>query len=157
MVTSLSKGLKWGINVSQVSIYGLRRQAKSKDEKHAENGCSLQTQRTPCWSTAPPSSFKSLSLPLQPPFLWSRCIVGKKVVAIRPLRGLRGRSENPEIHYAFKTFIYFRITYILSPGGPKRRKETTTVHLFRKIHPLYIHLIFVGGGYCWESEDSNIY
>lgn len=67
-----------------------------------------------------------------PPFPWSRCIVGRKVVAIRPLRGLRGRSENPEIHYAFKTFIYFRITYILSPGGPKRRKETTTVHLFRK-------------------------
>lgn len=73
-----------------------------------------------------------------PPFLWSRCIVGRKVVAIRPLRGLRGRSENPEIHYAFKTFIYFRITYILSPGGLKRRKDTTTVHLFRKIHRLQI-------------------
>lgn len=49
--------------------------------------------------------------------------MGKKVVAIRPLRGLRGRSENPEIHYAFKTFIYFRITYILSPGGPARTAD----------------------------------
>ena len=133
MTTTFSKELKWG---TQVDIYELISQAKWKDEKHAENGCSLQTQKTPCWSTDPPSSFKSRPLPLRPPFLWSRCIVGRKVVAIRPLRGLRGRSENPEIHYAFKTFIYFRITYILSPGGPKRRKETTTVHLFREIHRL---------------------
>lgn len=70
--------------------------------------------------------------------------MGRKVVAIRPLRGLRGRSENPEIHYAFKTFIYFRITYILSPGGPKRGKETTTVHLFRKIHRLQLYILRKG-------------
>lgn len=79
--------------------------------------------------------------PLQPPAptshpllaLRSRCIVGRKVVAIRPLRGLRGRSENPEIHYAFKSFIYFRITYILSAGGPTRRPKAqnpAAVHLF---------------------------
>lgn len=77
--------------------------------------------------------------------------MGRKVVAIRPLRGLRGRSENPEIHYAFKTFIYFRITYILSAGGPTRRpkekqnkkkkkKTPTAVHLFRNNNTLYILL-----------------
>lgn len=68
--------------------------------------------------------------------------MGKKVVAIRPLRGLRGRSENPEIHYAFKTFIYFRITYILSPGGSARRGEATTVHLFRKTKATTVRLIY---------------
>lgn len=83
--------------------------------------------------------------------------MGKKVVAIRPLRGLRGRSENPEIHYAFKTFIYFRITYILSPGGPKRGNDTTTVHLFREIHRLHLHELLSGGILLRESEDSYLY
>ena len=45
MVTLFSKRLKWG---TRGSVYGQRLQAKSKDEKHAENGCSLQTQKTPC-------------------------------------------------------------------------------------------------------------
>lgn len=77
--------------------------------------------------------------------LWSRCIVGRKVVAIRPLRGLRGRSENPEIHYAFKTFIYFRITYILSPGGPSGAQKRRRSISFGK-HIGYKHSILIGGG-----------
>lgn len=93
---------------------------------------------------------KGCPLPLSnPPCLWSRCIVGRKVVAIRPLRGLRGRSENPEIHYAFKTFIYFRITYILSPGGPKRRKRNDDGSIsFGEINSLQLQYLFVGGRYC---------
>lgn len=94
----------------------------SIDEKACGKWVQSSTQKTPGCSLSPPSSFNK-----SPPYsssssLWPRCIVGE-VVAIRPLRGLRGRRQNPEIHYAFKTPIYFRITYILSPGGRSAGKR----------------------------------
>lgn len=119
-----------------------------KKKECVKKGCSLfkHTKKDPLVdpTAVPPSHLPLKKCPLPPlqspralpslPLLLlslrSRCIVGRKVVAIRPLRGLRGRSENPEIHYAFKTFIYFRITYILSPGGPTATQNTTAVHLF---------------------------
>lgn len=117
--------------------------------------CDTKAPPPPGWSTAPPTSFKSAPSLFNPPFLQSRCIVGKKVVAIRPLRGLRGRSENPEIHYAFKTFIYFRITFILSPGGPARRADdgpSLSGHRRQRSRAR-----FLSEADHRESEDCNIY
>lgn len=113
----------------------------------------FKAQKTPCWSTPPrhlplkshPTTTTTTNASPPPRPLWSRCIVGRKVVAIRPLRGLRGRSENPEIHYAFKTFIYFRITYILSPGGPSGAQKRRRSISFGK-HIGYKHSILIGGG-----------
>lgn len=136
-------GLPWkSFRVDAAQAWGrygtiLLEETKSKvrAEQRAGPGCSPPMRNrppTPGRSAAPPSSFKSASSLGHPPFLQSRCIVGKTVVAIRPLRGLRGRSQNPQIHYAVKSFIYFRITYILSPGGSARSGGATTAHLFRK-------------------------
>lgn len=112
--------------------------------KHKRPHADLHPPPSSSFKKPPPTTTTTNASPPPHP-LWSRCIVGRKVVAIRPLRGLRGRSENPEIHYAFKTFIYFRITYILSPGGPSGAQKRRRSISFGK-HIGYKHSILIGGG-----------
>lgn len=59
------------------------------------------------------------------PVLWSRCIMGESRCHSTSAGPARTQREHPEIQYAVKTRIYFRITDTVTRGGRRGRSHDT--------------------------------
>ena len=109
------------------------------------------------WSTAPPSSFKAVpSLSSPPSLLEVHC--GEESRCHSTSAGPARTQWEPWNSLCLQNLYLFphnlhTLTGRASGGEQQRRRFIS----FGKYIVCTDVVFFVGGGYCWESEDSNTY